>query len=111
MRDLTLSIPNSYSRKAIKSSASTYRLNLAILSSTILLGLVYLFVINSLGTKGYEIKKMGSEVKLLEANQKALQLQASDLQSLNRIESQAQKLNFVPNNNITYLNNSDFAFK
>jgi cell division protein FtsL len=111
MRDLTLAIPIGFIKRKTKTTASTYRLNLAILASTVLLGLVYLSVINSLGTKGYEIKKLDGQVRLLQDDQKNLQLQASDLQSINRIESEAQKLNFVPNNNVTYLKDSDFALK
>ena len=111
MRDLTLSIPTELAKKKTKTSASTYRLNLAILTSSIILGLVYLFVVNSLGTKGYEIKKLDQQVQQLETNQKNLQLQASDLQSINRIQTEAQKLNFIPNSNITYLKASDFALK
>jgi hypothetical protein len=111
MRDLTLSIPAGLTKRKTKSAASTYRLNLAILVSSMILGLVYLFTVNTLGTKGYEIKKFEAQVRLLEDDQKNLQLQASDLQSINRIETEAQKLNFVPNSNVTYLKNSDFALK
>ena len=111
MRDLTLSIPTGFSKRKTKTTTSPYRLNLAILVSTVILGLVYLFVINSLGTKGYEIKKLDVKVRQLQDEQKALQLQSSDLQSINLIESEAKKLNFVPYTHVTYLKDSDFAFK
>jgi len=111
MRDLSLAIPSGIAKNKTKSSISTYRLNLALLVSTVFFGLLYLFVINSLGTKGYEIKKLDAQVRQLMADQKNLQLQASDLQSINRIETQAQLLDFVPNTNVTYLKDSDFALK
>ncbi len=110
MRDLSLSIPIGVTKRKTKSTSS-YRLNLAILASTVILGLVYLFVINSLGTKGYDIKKLDQQVRNLEDQQKTLFMQASDLQSINRIQDQAQKLNYVPVNNAIYIKDSDFALK
>jgi cell division protein FtsL len=111
MRDLSLAIPQGVVKKKSKTSVSTYRLNLAIVASTVILGLAYLFVINSLGTKGYEIKKLDEQLKDLQASQKTLQMQASDLQSINRIQEEAQKLNYVPVNNAAYLKDTDFALK
>ena len=111
MRDLSLAIPTTFGKRKTKSSISTYRLNLAIIASTMILGLVYLFVINGLGTKGYQIRKLEEQVRAIENDQKNLQLQASDLQSINRIEAAAKQLNFVPNSNVTYLKDSDFALK
>ena len=111
MRDLSLAIPQGATKRKTKSSVSAYRLNLAILTSIVLLGLTYLFVINSLGTKGYEIQKLDEQARALESQQKNLLMQASDLQSINRIQTEAQKLNFVPAANITYLKDSDFALK
>jgi cell division protein FtsL len=110
MRDLSLAIPATFSKKKTK-SVSTYRLNLAIIASTLILGLVYLFIVNSLGTKGYEIRKLEKQLTSLEAEQKVMQLQVSDLQSINRIQSEAKTLNLVPATNITYLKDSDFALK
>ncbi len=114
MRYLTLAIPRGFTKRKASTggkTVSTYRLNLSILVSSLLLGLVYLFVVNSLGTKGYEIKKLDLQLRQLEADQKNLQLQTSDLQSINRIETEAQKLNYVPNTNVTYLKDPDFALK
>ena len=92
-------------------SLSTHRLNIVLFASTILLGLVYLFVVNSLGTKGYEIRKLELQVRELEDAHKIIQLQVSDFQSINRVSANMEKLNFVPVSNATYLNASDFALK
>src|SRR6185436_19176407 len=111
MRDLSLSLSLTKGISKTKNTASVYRLNLAILSSTALIVLAYLFVINSLGTKGYEIRKLESQMQLLTEQHKTLEMQTSDLQSITRIQSKAQLLNFVPNTNATYLKDSDFALK
>ena len=111
MRDLSLLIPTGLSRTKPILTVSILRTNVSILVSIFILGLVYLFVVNSLGTKGYEIRKLEQLVRQLESDQKTLQLQASDLQSINRIQIEAQKLNYVPATNVTYLKDSDFALK
>jgi hypothetical protein len=112
MRDLTLAISaNGIGKRKTKTSVSAYRLNLAIFASTVLLGLTYLFVVNSLATKGYEIRKLDEQVRVLEEQQKTLLLESSDLQSINRIQTSAQQLNFVPTSNVTYIKDSDFALK
>ena len=113
MRDLSLAIANRGTRNTSSSFSviSVYRLNLAILASIVLLGLMYLFVVNSLGTKGYEIRKLEEQIRLLQADQKNLQMQSSDLQSIGRIETEVSKLNFVPATNVTYLKAADYALK
>ncbi len=109
MRDLSLAIPV-FSKKKTR-SFSTYILNLSILTAIVLIGLVYFYSISALSTKGYEIKKLDQQLSSLEKEQKALQLDVSDLQSINRIKSDAQLLNFVPASNVTYLKDSDVALR
>ena len=111
MRDLSLAISSSLDKKRANSPASTKVLNISILIAIVFFGLLYLFQINSLGTKGYEIQKLQQEIKVLGDQQKSLQIQASNLQSISRIQEQATALNFVPSTNVTYLKNSDFALK
>ena len=111
MRDLTLAMPVSFSKRKTKSSVSTKILNLSILIAMIFFGLLYMFEVNTLGTKAYEIRNLEQQVRQIEETQKNLQIQASDLQSINHIQTNAQQLNFVPATNITYLKDSDFALK
>jgi cell division protein FtsL len=111
MRDLTLAFPVSFTKKRAKNPAQIKILNLSLIAAILVFGLFYLFEINSLGTKGYEIQKLGQQLQQLEQDQKTLQLQASDHQSINLIQEQAQQLNFVPATSVTYLKNSDYALK
>ena len=110
MRDLTLAFPQTQiKRKA--GNISSYHLNVSILAAILLLTLTYLFVVTGLGTKGYEIRKLEQSVRILQEDQKQLQIQSSDLQSITRIQIEAQKLNFVPATSVTYIKDSDFALK
>jgi len=74
-------------------------------------GFLYLFQINALGTRGYEIRQAEQKIKTLELENKHLQIQASNLTSITRIQEQAQTLNMVPATNVTYLKETDFALR
>ena len=112
MRDLTLSIPSMESKRKSKiTPSSTLQLNSILLVVIAVLGLTYVFEVNSLGTKGYTIRKLEQELKTMELEQKHLEVQVSNLQTINRIQRQADKLNFVPSTNVTYIQDSDFALK
>lgn len=111
MRDLTLSIDNNAYIRKPKNASVVLRLNLAILASIIFFGITYLFQINALSTKGYEIRQLETRLKQLELEHKNLEVQAGSLQSINRIQQESQKLNFVPATNITYIKEPDFALK
>ena len=109
MRDLSISLTSGLGKKRTKATPNTKVLNISILVGIVFFGLLYFFEINALGTKGYEIQKLQAQIKALEDQQKTLQLQASDLQSITRIQDEATALNFVPSTNVTYLKTSDFA--
>ena len=110
MRDLTLSFPQTVARKK-HASVSTQVLNLSILAAIVVLTVTYLFTVTNLGTKGYEIKKLEQKLRVLQEEQKQLQIQSSDLQSITRIQVEATKNNLVPATNVTYIKDSDFALK
>ena len=96
---------------AIRIVDSTRTLNMFLLILTFLLGIIYLFTVNSLSTKGYDIKKLQQSIAELEIEQKNLQVQTYELQSINRIQTEATKLNFVPAVNVTYIKDADYALK
>jgi cell division protein FtsL len=110
MRDLSLTFSQVGTRRKIN-SLSVQQLNLAILAAIGILAVTYLFVVTSLGTRGYEIRNLEQQVRTLQETQKHLQLQSSDLQSITRIQTDAAKFNFVPSTSVTYLKDSDFALK
>ncbi|OGE83637.1 MAG: hypothetical protein A3B10_00535 [Candidatus Doudnabacteria bacterium RIFCSPLOWO2_01_FULL_44_21] len=111
MRDLTLAIPQGFSKRKTHTNASIGWINLTLIFSIIVLTFIYLFMVNNLSTKGYAIKELEKSLHQLESEQKRLQVQTSDLQSIDRLQLEAQKLNFVPATNVTYLKDSDYALK
>ncbi len=111
MRDLTLSFPLIDSRPRTVSGRNSQKLNILLLAGIFLLGLGYLFTISSLGTKGYEIKRVESQLQNLENEQKSLQIQSGNLQSINQIQDQAAMGHFVPVTTVTYIKDANFALK
>lgn len=111
MRDLSIAFPAGLLKKRTGNPVYTKVLNLSILAAIIFFGLLYLFGINATGTKGYQIRDLEQQVRITQEEQKNLQRQVSDLQSITRVQQLAQTLNFVPATGITYLKDSDFALK
>lgn len=112
MRDISLALTAPFFTKKTKnSSSSALHINLALLALIVTFGFLYLFQINSLGTRGYEIRQMEQQIKVLQAENKELQIQSSSLSSITRIQRDAESLRMVPANNVTYIKDAGFALK
>ncbi|MGE5392865.1 MAG: hypothetical protein ACM3NH_03930 [Candidatus Saccharibacteria bacterium] len=111
MRDLTLAINSVITKKKTKNPSAVLKWNIAILVSILSFGALYLFQINSLGTKGYVIRNLEVKIKQLETENKHLEVQTSSLKSITRIEQEAESRNFVPASNVTYIKDAGFALK
>ena len=77
----------------------------------VVFGVLYIFQANSLSTKGYEIKQLEQQqAELLEAL-KRLELEASELKSIESIETQMKTLNMVPVSGVNYVRDRDYAYQ
>lgn len=94
-----------------KRKISFVQINFAIFAAIVITGLAYLVSINSLSTKGYEIRLLEQKIKNLEATHKNLEVQSSNLQSITRIQREASKLNFVPVGQTVFVKDGGFALK
>lgn len=63
----------------------------------------YLWQINDLATKGFQIKGLEEKIASIRENNKNLELQATDLQSLSNIEKLEKDLNMVKVNKVEYI--------
>lgn len=68
-----------------------------------LAGIVYLYQVNSLATKGFEIKEIENKIQEAEKEYKQLQIKEIELRSMNNIEKATEDLNLVNSADITYL--------
>ena len=67
-------------------------------------GSFYLYQVNDLATKGYEIRDIENEIKKLKADNEKNKIQEVELKSMHNIEKVAQDLNLVSSKGSTYIN-------
>lgn len=89
-------------------SQYTYLLNRQVLQivlvlSGVLLLLAYIVTVNNVATAGFRVSELQREVVKLKKEQAELQLQASALGSLQRVESESRNLSLAPVENVEYL--------
>lgn len=75
------------------------------LTSTLLIvGAVYLYQVNDLATKGFEIKEIEDRIKKLKEDNEKNKIREVELRSMYNIEKATEELNLVNPNEISYLN-------
>jgi cell division protein FtsL len=116
MRDLSLTLSQPFKSKSrggtsASGVASSLPINLALLSLIVTIGFLYIFQVNTLGTRGYEIRQLEQQVKALDASNKQLQIQSSSLSSITKIQKDAEAFRMVPATNVTYIKDAGFALK
>lgn len=78
----------------------------------LLSGFFYLFQVNDLATKGFEIREAENRIKDLEEAGKKLQIKETELRSMYAIEKDARGLNLVKSSNVSYIEmNGPMAMK
>lgn len=73
--------------------------------------LLYLVQVNNFATKGYEIKKLQTAVSQLQDENSKLVVQAAQLQSIQRIQTDPAVLNMVPATQMTYVQTTSLTEK
>lgn len=89
------------------------KMNLGLIIFTLLavFGMLYLFQVNDVSTKGYELRKLERRLIELRDTTARLELEASELKSIQNIESQTRGLNMVPSQGMNYVKDGDYALK
>ena len=67
-------------------------------------GSLYLYQVNDLATKGYEIREIENQIKKLKADNEKNKIQEVELKSMQNIEKVAEELNLISSNNSTFIN-------
>lgn len=93
------------SDSSFKGSAkmSVITLTFFAIASFLLSGFFYLFQVNDLATKGFEIKEAENRIAGLEEAGKKLQIKETELRSMYAIEKDARGLNLVKSSNVSYI--------
>lgn len=74
-------------------------------------GIVYLVQVNTISTKGYDIKKLQQKLSDLKETNKRLELEVSSTKAIQNLETTVKSLNLVPSGAIKYVNQSGYAFE
>jgi cell division protein FtsL len=109
---LTLQLPRYQSERKNKPNTLTlenHNYGLLIVAVAGFLVLAYLVQVNSFSTKGYEIRNAQKKIDQLRNDQRALEVQSAELQSLQRIQSQPAVLNMVPVSSISYVQTTSLS--
>ncbi|OGY47629.1 MAG: hypothetical protein A2840_01255 [Candidatus Buchananbacteria bacterium RIFCSPHIGHO2_01_FULL_47_11b] len=78
--------------------------NLTLIGFVVVAVAVYLFQVNSLATKGYEIRELESQIKEVRQQNQQLQLAAAELESLESIKNKVAELNMVAVGKADFIN-------
>lgn len=72
-------------------------------SCIIIIGAFYLYQVNEIATKGYEIWDLQNQIGQLEKNGKEMQIREVELRSMYNIEQSTQDLGLVNAQNVSYI--------
>jgi len=98
-RRARLSKPSLFSKLKI----SRQKLSVALFLCLIITGFAYLAVINSVSTRGFEIKNLEKRVEDLKEENKKLEMKTADLQSMEVIAQASKALDLEPAEKVEYL--------
>jgi hypothetical protein len=93
-------------KKAI--NAGSARINLVSLVFTVVIctfmaGAFYLYQVNNIATKSYEIRDLESQIQELSKESKKMEIREVELRSMYNIEKASQDLNLVNSADVTYV--------
>ncbi|MDP2685525.1 MAG: hypothetical protein Q8P20_10945 [bacterium] len=78
-------------------------LKILLLVLIVFVGFSYLFYINQTATGGFDIKGMENQIEDITKNNKQLQIQSAEMQSLSNIEKASEEMQMVATTSIEYL--------
>lgn len=102
---------NSFSREG-NAENGFKRASFALVFVVILFGVCYLYQVNDLATKGYEIREIETQIAELKKNNEKNKIREVELRSMYSIEREVSNLDLVASTNAAYLDiNGSVAMK
>ncbi|MFA5993998.1 MAG: hypothetical protein WC823_03495 [Parcubacteria group bacterium] len=89
-------------------SAGRVELNWMALVLTVIIGIFfcgafYLYQVNNIATKGYEIRDLENRIQDLDKESKKMEIREVELKSMYNIEKASQELNLVNSGEVSYI--------
>lgn len=79
------------------------KVGIILILTVMLAGAFYLYQVNNLATKGYEMKEVESRVQKLQDDSQRLKIKETELRSMYNLEKATQKLDLVNPTSVSYL--------
>lgn len=92
-----------FKRQPRKGEQKWQRLKILTASAALFLVFAYLRQVNTLSIKGFQIKDLDKDIKVLKTETQQLELTLASEKSLNQINERVKKLNMVPVDQMEYL--------
>lgn len=78
-------------------------LNIGLIVLIAAVGFMYLMEVNQATTKGYKMRDLEKKISSIEEVNRKLELQITDLQSLNNVKQRVDDLGMVPSDKVKYI--------
>jgi len=101
----TLNRKPSKERTFVAGSAQINLVSLAFMMiiSTFACGAFYLYQVNSIATKGYEVRDLQNQIQDLQKDSKKMEIHEVELRSMYNIEKASKDLNLVNSDKVSYV--------
>lgn len=86
-----------------KSVDGVKKIGIILILAVMLAGAFYLYQVNNLATKGYEIKEVESQIQKLQTDSQKLKIRETELRSMYNLEKETQNLDLVNPTSVSYL--------
>lgn len=86
-----------------KAKISLVTLTTLVLVSTAFTGFFYLYQVNDLATKGFEIREIEKRIENLEEERKKLKIKETELKSMYNLEREVKEMNLTNCTSISYI--------
>lgn len=87
----------------VRRVTDTARFRLAMVGIVVMAAFLYVFQVNTVTAKGYEVSELNKKIKTLHEDTRQLDVVIAQEQSLARLSDRLKPFNFVPADGITYV--------
>lgn len=96
---------NKIRRRTISQKVKESKFTVSIFSAALICvaGLLYVFQISGVATKGYEIENYEKTLSELERENQKMLIEVADLKSMNNLENESEKLSAIDRGDIAYI--------
>lgn len=89
--------------ETIHQISTTVQFRLAMIGFVVVAAFLYVFQVNTVTAKGYQVSELNQKIKILHEDTRELDVALAQEQSLGRLSDRLKPFGFVPADNVTYI--------